>query len=296
MLAFVRARRSCLSVPASSQKMLAKARGLPADEVVIDLEDAVAPEAKTEARAAAVSALEADWGGSAVAIRINAVGSEWWRDDVIELAAAGAALASLVVPKCERAADLESVASLLDDAPGAHSDAIGLQALIETASGLVAVREICAASPRLEALIVGYADLSASLGRPAAAEYPGDRWHWVRETVLVHARAAGLAAIDGPHLSIEDEQGLRASAEGARALGYDGKWAIHPAQLGALNELFSPAPEEVERARAVLDRLAGTGGGQPGVTELDGEMVDEASRKQAERVIARAERVGAQDS
>ncbi|MGZ5326349.1 MAG: aldolase/citrate lyase family protein, partial [Solirubrobacterales bacterium] len=114
----MRARRSCLSVPASSQKMLAKARGLPADEVVIDLEDAVAPEAKTEARAAAVSALEADWGGSAVAIRINAVGSEWWRDDVIELAAAGAALASLVVPKCERAADLESVASLLDDAPG----------------------------------------------------------------------------------------------------------------------------------------------------------------------------------
>lgn len=266
--------------------MLAKARELPADEVVIDLEDAVAPEAKAEARAAAVAAMAENWGERAVAVRVNSVGSDWWQRDVAELTAAGGALDSLVVPKCEGAGDVESVASLLDDAGSAD---LGLQALIETAAGLVAVREIAAASPRLEALIVGYADLAASLGRPASAQYPGDRWHWVRETVLVQARAAGLAAIDGPYLSIEDADGLRASAEGARALGYDGKWAVHPAQLGALNEVFSPAPEEVERARAVLDALAGAGGEGSGATELEGEMIDEASRKQAARIIAHAE-------
>jgi citrate lyase subunit beta / citryl-CoA lyase len=268
--------------------MLGKARELPADEVVIDLEDAVAPEAKAEARTAAATALSENWGGRAVAVRVNAVGSDWWRQDVAELGAAGGALGSLVVPKCEDPADLASVAALLDDA-GPAAAAVGLQALIETAAGLVAVRELSTASVRLEGLIVGYADLSASLGRPAVAHYPGDRWHWVRETVLVHARAAGLAAIDGPYLSIKDADGLRDSATSARALGYDGKWAIHPAQLEPLNEIFSPTPDEVEHARAVVEALAGAEDDGAGAVKLDGEMIDEASRKQAARIIARAE-------
>lgn len=272
--------------------MLAKARELLADEVVIDLEDAVAPEAKAGARTAASAALAEDWGGRSVAVRVNAVGSDWWRQDVAELGAAGGALGSLVVPKCENPADLEAVASLLDEA-GRAADAVGLQALIETAAGLVAVRELSTATPRLEGLIVGYADLAASLGRPAAARYPGDRWHWVRETVLVHARAAGLAAIDGPYLSIEDADGLRESAAGARALGYDGKWAIHPAQLETLNEIFSPTPDEVEHARAVVKALAGAEDDGAGAVKLAGEMIDEASRKQAARIIARAEASGA---
>jgi citrate lyase subunit beta/citryl-CoA lyase len=284
----VSARRSCLSVPASSPKMLGKARELPADEVVIDLEDAVAPEAKAEARTAAVAALSEDWGGRAVAVRVNAIGSDWWRRDVAELAAAPGALGSLVVPKCEDPADLASVAALLDEA-GPAAAAVGLQALIETAAGLVAVRELSTSTERLEGLIVGYADLAASLGRPAVADYPGDRWHWVRETVLVHARAAGLAAIDGPYLSIKDADGLQESAASARALGYDGKWAIHPAQLEPLNEIFSPTADEIEHARAVVEALAGAEDDGAGAVKLDGEMIDEASRKQAARIIDRAE-------
>lgn len=271
--------------------MLGKARELAADEVVIDLEDAVAPEAKDEARMAAAAAMAEDWGGRAVAVRVNAVGSDWWRRDVAELGAAGGALGSLVVPKCEDPGDLASVAALLDDA-GPAAAAVGIQALIETAAGLVAIRELSTASPRLEGLIVGYADLAASLGRPAVADYPEDRWHWVRETVLVHARAAGLAAIDGPYLSIKDAEGLRESALGARALGYDGKWAIHPAQLESLNEIFSPTPDEVEHARAVVDALAGAEDDGAGAVKLDGEMIDEASRKQAARIIACAQASG----
>ncbi len=276
--------------------MLEKARWLPADEVVIDLEDAVAPAAKDDARNAATAAVAEDWGARAVAVRINAVGSAWWESDVKELAAAGGgALATLVVPKCERARDVEAVAELLEasELPGAGGRSIGLQALIETASGLIRVGEIAAAGERLEALIVGYADLAASLGRPPKGDYPGDRWHWVRETVLVHARAAGLAAIDGPFLDFKDVEGMRASAESARALGYDGKWAIHPSQLEKLNEVFSPTPEEFARAIKVLEALERAGADQGrGAVQLDGEMVDEASRKQAAQLVARGRAAG----
>jgi citrate lyase subunit beta / citryl-CoA lyase len=274
--------------------MLAKARSLPADEIVIDLEDSVTPDAKEAARSAACAAIAEDWGGRAVAVRVNGTGSEWWERDVTELAAAGgAALGSLVIPKCETAAQIQAVEGLLEeteDSAGAGRPPVGLQALIETAAGLVRVSEIAGVGSRLETLIVGYADLGASLGRPPEGRYPGDRWHWVRETVLVHARAAGLAAIDGPYLDVADEDGLRSSAESARALGYDGKWAIHPSQLDPLNEIFSPTPEEYERARAVLEALAAAG--ERGAVQLDGEMIDEASRKHADQLIARAEAAG----
>ncbi|MDP9189082.1 MAG: CoA ester lyase [Actinomycetota bacterium] len=281
----VRARRSCLSVPASSEKMLAKARGLPADEIVIDLEDAVAADLKDDARGSAVAALGEDWGGRAVAVRINGIGTEWWERDAAKLAAAAAPPSSLVVPKCERAAEIEAVAGAAPE--------LGLQALIETAAGLVNVVEIAAASPQLEALIIGYADLTASLGLPASANYEADRWHWAREQVLVHARAAGLAAIDGPWLEIADEDGLRSSAAEARALGYDGKWAIHPSQIEALNEAFSPSREEFERATAILDALERAAADEGrGAVRLDGAMIDEASRKQATVVVARGEAAG----
>ena len=272
--------------------MLAKARSLPADEIVIDLEDSVTPDAKEAARSAACAAIAEDWGGRAVAVRVNGTDSEWWERDVTELAAAdGAALGSLVIPKCETAAQIHEVERLLEGAEGSPDrPRVGLQALIETAAGLVRVGEVAGAGSRLETLIVGYADLGASLGRPPEGRYPGDRWHWVRETVLVHARAAGLAAIDGPHLDVSDWDELRSSAESARALGYDGKWAIHPSQLDPLNEIFSPTPEEYERARAVLEALAAAG--ERGAVQLDGEMIDEASRKHADQLIARAEAAG----
>ena len=277
-------RRSCLSVPASSEKMLAKARSLPADEVVIDLEDSVPAELKEEARAATVAALGEDWGDRAVAVRVNPVGGEWWERDAADLAAAGGALSSLVVPKVEHAADVEAVAAVAGE--------LGLQALIETAAGLVKVAEIAAASPRLEALIIGYADLAASLGTPSSGAYDGDRWHWAREQVLVHARAAGLAAIDGPWLAVDDTDGFSRSTGEARALGFDGRWAVHPSQVEALNEAFSPTREEFDRAGEVLAALGRGSEAGRGAVRHDGEMIDEASRRQATAVVARGEAAG----
>jgi citrate lyase subunit beta/citryl-CoA lyase len=269
------ARRSCLSVPGSSQSMLAKAPELGADEVVLDLEDSVAPEAKQEARSLVAGALD----GAPAAVRINGLASAWWRDDVD---AVGGLAGSLVVPKVEGPEDLERVARRLD-ALGEPAGGTRLQALIETARGLQHVGEIAAASARLDTLILGYLDLAASLGRPLRQDEPG-RWLHAQETLLVAARASGRQAIDGPHLAVDDEAGLLRAAEHARALGYDGKWAIHPAQVPVLNSTFSPRPEELERAQAVLDALAEA---EAGVLEAEGQMLDEASRKHALGVLAR---------
>lgn len=287
----MRSRRSCLSVPASSERMLAKARELPADEVILDLEDAVVPERKDAARGAAIAATgEAGWSAGSVAVRVNSLATGWGGEDVSALGERGGpALTCLVVPKVERGEDVAEVDRLLTEADAGGDPALGLQALIETAAGLRAVHEIAAASARLEALIIGYADLAASLGRVPGADYPGDRWHWVRETVLVAARAAGVQAIDGPHLDVEDGVGLAEEAGRAGALGFDGKWAIHPSQIAPLNEAFSPTQEEVDRAGAVLAALAG---GDQGAVMLDGQMVDEASRKHAAQVVARGRAAG----
>ncbi len=287
----MRARRSCLSVPGSSGRMLAKAAGLPADEVVIDLEDAVAASAKDGARAAVVSALAGgQLDGRTVAVRVNGLDTPWCHRDIVALAAgpAAAAVTSLVVPKVQAPEDIAWVTRLLD-AIGAGAEAIRLQALIETAVGLRQAGEIGQAGPRLEALILGYADLRASLGRPADDQESPDRWTFAQETVLVAARAAGLQAIDGPHLRVDDAAGLQAWAIHARTLGYDGKWAIHPSQLDTLNATFSPTPEEVERAGRVVAALqqAEADDGR-GAVMLDGEMIDEALRKQAQGVMARA--------
>jgi citrate lyase subunit beta/citryl-CoA lyase len=289
----MRSRRSCLSVPGASERMLAKARGLLADEVVIDLEDAVTPGRKDEARAAAIAATgEGEWSAGSVAVRVNSPGTAWGAEDVSTLGAqGGAALTCLVVPKVESAEELEAVDRLLVEAEenARREPRLGLQALIETAAGLRAVHEIAAASPRLEALIIGYADLAASLGRVPGADYPGDRWHWVRETVLVAARAAGLQAIDGPHLDVEDLDGLAEEASRARTLGLDGKWAVHPSQIEPLNDAFSPSQEEVDHAGATLAALTEA---EDGAVMLHGQMVDEASRKLAAQVVARGKAAG----
>ena len=293
----MRARRSCLSVPGSSEKMLAKARILPADEVIIDLEDSVAPQVKDGARTAVAAAIRAGgWHARTLTVRINAPSTRWCYRDVIELVeTAGDALACLVVPKVECAADLAFVDTLLrmvEENVG-RREPIGLQALIETAAGLRHVHDIAQASPRIEALIVGYADLAASLGRPPSAEFPGDRWQWVLETVLVAARAAGLQAIDGPWLGIRDLRGFEAAAARGRALGYDGKWAVHPAQIEPLNQLFTPTAEEFEKAHAILDALARAAAGEGrGAVMFEGAMIDEAIRKLAVQTVARGEAAG----
>lgn len=272
--------------------MLAKAPGLGADELVLDLEDSVAPAAKAEAREALVAFLSARPETPALAVRVNALDSRWFRDDVTVLVErAGAAIDSLVLPKVETAADLEAVDGLLDGL-GKPAAAIRTQALIETAAGLLHAGEIADASQRLDALILGYADLVASLGRPAD---PGpEGWLHAQETVLVAARAAGLQAIDGPYLVIRDQEGLRQRVDHVRALGFDGKWAVHPDQLAIISDAFTPRPEEFARASAIVAALEGAEGS--GALEFDGEMIDEASRKLAAQVVARGRAAGLSSS
>jgi len=286
----MRARRSALSVPGSSERMLVKAIGLEVDEVIADLEDSVAADAKEPARELVAAFLEREESlAPAVAVRINTLESPWGERDVVDLVGrVGSRIGSLIVPKVERAADVAAVERLLDGL-GDRADGVGLQALVETAGGLLRVGEIAAASPRLEALILGYADLAASLGRGPGLS-PPESWLFAQETVLVASRAYGLQAVDGPYLEIRDEAGLRRRVEHVRALGFDGKWAVHPEQLAIINAAFTPAPEELARAQSVLDALAHAEG--RGAVELQGAMIDEASRKMALEVIARARAAG----
>jgi citrate lyase subunit beta/citryl-CoA lyase len=274
--------------------MLAKARTLEADEVIIDLEDSVPAELKAQARAQVCKALRGgEWSASTVAVRINATTSEWCHRDVIELVESGGdQLAALVVPKVEGSSDVQFVARLagLVEQESGRERPVGLELLIETATGLREIHDSARASERVETLIVGYADLAASLGHPMRepGEEPADQWHHVLQTVLIAARDAGVQAIDGPYFDIADLDGLRSRAARARSLGYDGKWALHPGQIASLNEVFSPTAAEFEQASAVLDELARAERSDGrGAVLLAGQMIDEAMRKQAVQVVAR---------
>jgi citrate lyase subunit beta / citryl-CoA lyase len=290
-------RRSCLVVPAVP-RMLAKLEELRADEIVIDLEDAVPASGKAEARERAAAALgQVGEIGPAIAVRINPVGSEWWEADIEALFGAARPPGSVVVPKVEGASDLAAVDGVLaglkvNTEPVGSVGAVGVQALIETAAGVARADELAGSGPWLEALIIGYADLAASLGRSAAAAADPKAWSSIQDRVLVAARAAGAQAIDGPHLGVSDDSRFRDEAAHARGLGFDGKWAIHPRQAPALEEVFSPTDEETARAKRIVSELERTERGGEGALALDGEMIDEASRKHARRVLAMAERSG----
>jgi citrate lyase subunit beta/citryl-CoA lyase len=299
----IRPRRSCLSVPGSSPKMLSKAPSLPADEVFIDLEDSVAPLAKEEARDSVVQALkEGDWAGKTVVVRVNGVYTKWCARDVLHVVEnAGHFLDCLMIPKVELASDVTFVDNLLrmTEENLTLDRRVGLEVQIETATGLRNIHDIAAASDRIETLIFGPADMSASLGLPTVTAgmpmpgYPGDHWHHVLSTILIAARHAGVQAIDGPYLLIKDLEGFRDMAERARALGYDGKWALHPGQIDVLNEVFTPSQEEFDKASAMLEAYRHA-------TEVEGrgavmfgtEMIDEASRKMAEQLAARGRAAG----
>ena len=267
-------RRSCLAVPGSSERMLAKAPSLGADELVLDLEDAVAPADKQAARGRVTRLLEE---GLRASVRVNAPGTPWCHRDLIAL---GSRPASIVLPKVEGAGDLAFADRLLT---GVGAAGVRLQALIETAAGLARLGEIAAATERLDALILGYADLAASLGRTRAGAGDLDGWRPAQEALLVAARANGLQAIDGPYLGVAADAAFTAAATRARDAGFDGKWAIHPSQVGPLNALFTPGDEELERARRILAALE-----DAGAVALDGEMLDEAVAAWARRTLARA--------
>jgi citrate lyase subunit beta/citryl-CoA lyase len=283
--------------------MLAKASSLPADEVFMDLEDSVAPGAKEEARGNIVQALkEGDWTGKTVVVRTNGVYTKWCHRDVIEVVEnAHQFLDCLMIPKVEHASDVTFVHDLLrmiEDSLGLERR-IGLELQIETAAGLTNIDQIATASDRAETLIFGPADMSASLGLPTVTAglpmpgYPGDHWHYVLSRILVAARNAGLQAIDGPYLVIKDLDGFREVALRARALGYDGKWALHPGQIDVLNEVFTPAQEEFDKAEAILEAYRHATDEQlTGAVMFGNEMIDEASRKMAEQLCLRGRAAG----
>ncbi len=297
-------RRSVLATPGSNPDMLRKAASSKADAVVLDLEDAVAPREKAAARATVARALrELSWGLKAATVRINDVRSPWAYRDVVEVVEeAGAHLDDLLVPKVEGPEDLIFVARLLDGIE-AHRELprrIGVEALIESAAGLAQVEAIVRATDRLRTLVFGPADYAADLGVPSLTvgahqlEYPGHLWHYAMARIINAARAAGLLAIDGPYGAFEDLDGLRASARLARTMGYDGKWAIHPAQIEILNETFAPTGDEVARARRILDAYQAAAHGEGrGAVRHDGEMIDAASMRMARTILQRADQIAA---
>jgi citrate lyase subunit beta/citryl-CoA lyase len=298
-----RLRRTCLAVPATSERALAKAPTLTADEVFVDLEDAVVADAKgDDARARAAHALsESDWRAPTVSVRINGLGTEWWRRD-LEFVVRGAAarLDSIILPKVESAADVEAVAEVLAglEVELELERPIALQVQIESARGLVEVERIARSSDRFETLIFGPGDYAASLGvgqrfiGELDPEYPGDQWHYARSRIAAAAHAFGLQPIDGPYAALGDEVGLQQSARRARLLGFQGKWVIHPEQIETVRDIFSPSEEELAQALRVLDALADADDSGEGVAAVGGAMVDEASRRLAEGVVRRAEAAG----
>ncbi|MFN8222110.1 MAG: CoA ester lyase [Gaiellales bacterium] len=299
-----RLRRSCLAVPGSSEKMLAKATTLPADMVFIDLEDAVAPLEKTdETRAKVVRALrERDWVAPTRVVRVNGVATRWcFRDIVYVVEQAGDLVDCVMLPKVESAAHVHFADHLLSqlEADLALDRRIGLELQIESPRGLTAIEEITAASDRTETIIFGPGDFAAALGAPQLSVgavdpvYPGDQWHYVLMRIVTTARAHGLQAIDGPFAAIRDLDGLREVARRSHALGFDGKWAVHPDQLAICNEVYAPSVEQFERAERILAAYAAaTAGERRGAVLFEGEMIDEASRKLAEQTAARGRAAG----
>jgi citrate lyase subunit beta / citryl-CoA lyase len=283
--------------------MLAKSPTLPADEVFLDLEDSVAPLAKQEARHHVMDALKNnDWGSKTVVLRINSIDTQWAADDlktVVE--GAGRFIDCIMIPKVQYAHEVLFVDHMLRmiETNSDLDGPIGLEIQIETATGLRNIYEIAHASDRAETLIFGPADMSASLGLPTVTAglpmpgYPGDHWHWVLETILVAARDANLQVIDGPYLLIKDLDGFREMALRARALGYDGKWALHPGQIDVLNEVFTPTQEEYDKAEALLEAYKeATEVDNRGAVMFGTEMIDEASRKMAVQFAERGRAAG----
>ncbi|MFM8515716.1 MAG: HpcH/HpaI aldolase/citrate lyase family protein [Actinomycetota bacterium] len=303
----MRARRSCLAVPGSNPRMMEKAQGLPADQVFLDLEDAVAPVAKVEARRAVIGTLnEAVFRAPLRSVRVNDWTTPWTYTDVIDVVGgAGAQIDTLVLPKVlgpEQVVALDLLLTQVEKSHGLEVGRIGIEAQIENAAGLVNVDAIAAASPRLEALVFGPADFMASLNMRSlvVGEQPegydvGDAYHYILMRILMAARANGVLAIDGPYLQIKDLEGLQRSAEHSAALGFDGKWVLHPDQIEVVNAVYSPRQADYDHAELILDSYAwhtSPEGGARGAVMVGDHMIDEASRKMALTIAAKGRAAG----
>ena len=292
-----RLQRSELAVPGSNPGMFEKAANSPADYVFLDLEDAVSPGDKIQARKNTIEALhDIDWRskGKTISVRINSIDTHYMYRDVVDLVEqAGDRLDTILIPKVGVAADVYMVDAMLtqiEEAKG-FNNKIGIEALIETTLGMANVDAIATSSPRMEAMHFGVADYAASCRARTTnigglnPDYPGDQWHHGLSRMLVACRAYGLRPIDGPFGDFNDPDGYRLGARRAAAMGYEGKWAIHPSQIELANEVYSPPTEEVDRARRILLALEEAAAQGKGAAQLDGRMIDAASARMAENVI-----------
>jgi citrate lyase subunit beta/citryl-CoA lyase len=305
----LRPRRSCLAVPGSNPRFLDKARTLPVDQVFLDLEDSCAPLVKPQARKNIVAALnEGGYDGKVRVVRVNDLTTHWTYRDVVEVVeGAGPNLDCIMLPKVQTATQVEWLDILLtqiEKTMGFEVGLIGIEAQIENAKGLVNVDEIAAVSSRTETIIFGPADFMASINMKSlvVGEQPpgyteGDAYHYILMRILMAARTYGLQAIDGPYLQIRDLDGFRRTAQRAAALGYDGKWVLHPGQVDVSNEVFSPTQEDYDHAELILDAyeyFTSEAGGAKGSVMLGDEMIDEASRKMAQVIAGKGRAAGLQ--
>lgn len=292
-----RLHRSELAVPGSNPSMIDKAVTSEADYIFLDLEDAVAPPEKIKARANVIQALnDIDWrgAGKTVSVRINGLDTHYMYSDVVEVVEqAGEKIDTILVPKVGVPADLymvDAMVSQIEQGKG-FKNRIGLEALIETSLGMANVEAIAQYPNRMEALHFGVADYAASLRSRTVVigglnpDYPGDQWHASLTRMLVACRAYGLRAIDGPFGGIDDPEGYKDSARRAAALGYEGKWAIHPSQIALANEIFSPTDKEVDRAERTVVALKEAEEQGKGAASLDGKMIDAASERMARNIL-----------
>ena len=279
--------------------MMHSAADSDADEVFLDLEDSVAPNAKPDAREPLIEAArEEDWSDKVLSFRMNGIDTQWWYDDLITVVSeAGEFIDDIIVPKVKSASDVHTVENLLEQVEvnnGLEVGGIGLEPQIEDGEGIHNVHDIAHASDRLSSIIFGPGDYSAAMGTPGLdigqfPEYPGHYWHHALSECNAAAKSAGLPCLDGPYADIEDADGFRESAENANMIGCDGKWAIHPSQIEIGNEVFAPDPETADRAKRIVDAYAEAMEEGKGAVSVDGQMVDEATNKMAQDIVETAE-------
>ena len=295
-----RLQRSELAVPGSNPALFEKAAASDVDYVFLDLEDAVAPGDKVQARLNVIEGLrDIDWRGlgKTISVRINGIDTHYMYRDVVDVVEqAGEHLDTILIPKVGVAADVymvDAMVSQIEEACGL-TEKIGIEALIETTLGMANVESVAVSSPRLEAMHFGVADYAVSCRARTTnigglnPDYPGDQWHQALSRMLVACRAYGLRPIDGPFGDFNDPDGYIDGARRAAALGYEGKWAIHPSQVALANEVFSPPVAEVDRAHRILVALEEAAAEGRGAAQLDGRMIDAASARMAENVVAQA--------
>ena len=298
-----RARRCQLSVPGSSEKMMTKAAGLAVDHIFLDLEDAVAPAEKPSARGKIVEALNnLDFGNSVRCVRINDIETPWAYKDIIEVVTgAGENLDTIMIPKVKHAHEVKWVDILIHQIEQdiGLKQRIGIELLIEEVEGIQNVDEIATATPRLEAMVFGMGDYSASQGvdvkeamSSGDSVYPGDIWHYQRQRVVIACRAAGIDAVDGPFGNFRDPDSYEREATRAMVLGCVGKWAIHPAQVEIAQTVFSPTEEEVERARKIVQAYDAAVARGEGAAQVDDAMIDAASVRLVQNTLDKANLYG----